>query len=272
MQAAGEFHYYPSRCLFLNCVQEEKVDRLDKLCKSLDNALNDSVDKEMHWMKKYDTLKLEHEALLEDRESLANDLQIFMDYFVSRDSPIEWDAPKGRPGQRQSPENSFPEEMRQKIRQRASTPIPRPFSRSTARQTRRQTDATQNPNSRPNLTSKWSTDTVPLPTQTNPAGFNIESLDRLRPKMLELSGKMELSEKVSGLEAIVREQAAIIEQLEGVMDDERREKIRRRIEGSLGSQWSIPNSISSSMIANSSSLIMDRDAAVRESGNVLNLS
>ncbi|EJD01426.1 uncharacterized protein FOMMEDRAFT_169549 [Fomitiporia mediterranea MF3/22] len=243
---------------------EERVDKLDKLSKSLDSALNDSVDKEMHWMKKYDSLKVEHEALLEDRESLANDLQIFMDYFVSRDSPIEWDAPKGNgAGPRQSPESAFPEEVRQKIKQRASTPITRPYSRSTMRQTRRQTDAAQGSNTRPNLPTRPSADAT---GRVNPPGFNVESLDRLRPKMLELSGKMELSEKVSALEELVREQQSVIEQLEGVADGERRERIRQRIEGSMGS-WSIPNSISSSMVANSSSLIMDRDAAIRESGN-----
>lgn len=222
-------------------------------------------------MKKYDSLKAEHNALLEDRESLANDLQIFMDYFVSRDSPLEWDGPKGAgPGVRSSPQNAFPEEMREKIRQRASTPIPRPFSRSVARQTKRQTDATQASGSKPNLTSKWSTDTeITLPQtkgQSKPPGITVESLDRLRPKMLELSGKMELSEKILRLEELVREQAGIIEQLEGSGDGEHKAKIRQRTTDSM-SNWSIPNSISSSMVANSSSLILDRDVTARNNGN-----
>ncbi|KAL5488033.1 hypothetical protein ACEPAI_6141 [Sanghuangporus weigelae] len=222
------------RCKLL----EEKADKLDKLCKSLDSALNDSVDKEMRWMKKYDALKAEHNALLEDRESLANDLQIFMDYFVSRDSPLEWDGPKGAgPGVRSSPQNAFPEEMREKIRQRASTPISRPFSRSGARQTKRQTDAAQASNGRPNLTSKWSTDTevtlAQAKSQSKPTGITVESLDRLRPRMLELSGKMELSEKILRLEELVREQSAIIDQLENTVDGERRVQMRQRITDSL---------------------------------------
>ena len=224
--------------------------QLDKLSKSLDSALKDSVDKEMSWMKKYEALKAEHDVLVEDRDQLASDLHLFMDYFVARDSPIEWDPPKGAASSvRQSPQNAFPEEIRQRIKQRASTPAPRPFSKSSLRQTRRQTDATQ--------ASKGSGSTTPAmpppPTSFKPVktGLTVESLDRLRPKMLELSGNMELSEKVTRLEELCREQAAVIEKLENAVDDERRERIRQHLEGSMGS-WEIPNSISSSMIVRSS--------------------
>ena len=84
--------------------------------------------------------------------------------------------------------------------------------------------------------------------------------------MLELSGKMELSEKILRLEELVREQAGIIEQLEGSGDGEHKAKIRQRTTDSM-SNWSIPNSISSSMVANSSSLILDRDVTARNNGN-----
>ena len=231
--------------------------QLDKLTKSLDSALNDSVDKEMHWRKKYEALKDEHEVVVEDRDNLASDLHLFMDYFVSRDSPIEWDLPRGGgTGVRQSPQNSFPAEIREKIKQRASTPAPRPFSKSSLRQTRRQTDATQG--------AKGATPPPPsLPTnglKQTKAGLTVESLDRLRPKMLELSGKMEMSERVEGLEELIREQAAIIERLENAVDEERRERIRQHIEGSMGS-WEIPNSISSSMIVRSSGMENGRRAS-----------
>ena len=226
--------------------------QLDKLSKSLDSALKDSVDKEMSWMKKYESLKTEHDVVVADRDNLSSDLNLFMDYFVARDSPIEWDLPQGAGGAssvRQSPQNAFPEELRQKIKQRASTPAPPRTSKSSLRQNRRQTDATQG--------SKASGSTTPNrpppPTSFKPikAGLTVESLDRLRPKMLELSGNMELSEKVTGLEELVREQASIIEKLENAVDDERRERIRQHLEGSMGS-WEIPNSISSSMIVRSS--------------------
>lgn len=233
--------------------------QLDKLSKSLDSALKDSVDKEMSWRKKYEELKAEHDDLVQDRDNLAADLHLFMDYFVARDSPIEWDPPRGADASvRQSPQNAFPEELRQRIKLRSSTPAPRPFSKSSLRQTRRQTDATQG--------SKASGSTMPNKPPPPPSfrpikvGLTVESLDRLRPKMLELSGNMELSEKVTGLEELVREQAAVIEKLENAVDDERRERIRQHLEGSMGS-WEIPNSISSSMIVRSSVMESGRRAS-----------
>lgn len=213
-------------------------------------------------MKKYEALKGEHDVLVEDRDTLASDLHLFMDYFVARDSPIEWDPPKGGASVRQSPQNAFPEEIRQRIKQRASTPTPRPFSKSSLRRTRRQTDATQ-----ASKASGASTPAVPPPPSSFKAtktGLTAESLDRLRPKMLELSGNMELSEKVSGLEELVREQAAIIDSLENAVDDERRERIRQHLEGSMGS-WDIPNSISSSMIVRSS--VMEADPRGRRASS-----
>lgn len=208
-------------------------------------------------MKKYEELKSEHTVILAEKQKLEEENSLLMDYFVSHDSPVDWSMPGGA----NSRQNAFPPSLKQKMRQRASTPMPRPFSRSASlRKTRRQTDAAaaQNP-----VTTTTKAKDVQNAPRTE---FNVDSLDRLRPKLLKLSGKMELSEKVMGLEELVREQAAVIEELEAVVDDDRRERIRRHLETSTES-WSIPGSISSSMIANSSSFLFDRDSRIPEAEN-----
>ena len=154
-------------------------------------------------MKKYEELKSEHTVILAEKQKLEQENSLLMDYFVSHDSPVDWSMPGGA----NSRQNAFPPSLKQKMRQRASTPMPRPFSRSASlRKTRRQTDAAaaQNP-----VTTTTKAKDVQNAPRTE---FNVDSLDRLRPKLLKLSGKMELSEKVMGLEELGREQAAVIEE------------------------------------------------------------
>lgn len=60
----------------------------------------------------------------------------------------------------------------------------------------------------------------------------MDRLDQLRPRLLQLSGNLELSEKVSSLEEMVRQQSAIIDDLESSVEEERRckeEERQRRI-------------------------------------------
>ena len=73
---------------------------------------------------------------------------------------------------------------------------------------------------------------------------------------------------MTGLEELVREQAAIIGKLENAVDDERRERIRQHLEGSMGS-WEIPNSISSSMIVRSS--VMEADPRGRRASSSIGI-
>lgn len=236
---------------------------MDKLTKSLDSALKDSLNKEMEWMKKYEELKNEHSTLLVEKQKLEEENSLLMDYFVSHDSPVDWSLPGGA----NSRQSAFPPSLKQKMRQRASTPMPRPFSRSPSlRKTRRQTDAAAAQNNSATVTVNKVNDNPRDNHSTPRPDFNVDSLDRLRPKLLKLSGKMELSEKVLGLEELVREQAAVIEELEAVVDEDRRDRIRRHLETSTES-WSIPGSISSSMIANSSSFLFDRDSRGPEAEN-----
>ncbi|KAH8118360.1 hypothetical protein DFH11DRAFT_1502507 [Phellopilus nigrolimitatus] len=221
--------------------QEEELHRLAKETISLSDALQHSVKNEMQWKDKYSNLKKEHSAVVAEVTALKNERDVLLDIWSTLDSPVDWEMQKGRGPSRGSPPFPFPE-LAEKFRQRASTPVPRPFSKSALRQTRRQTDAVHPAKSGPAGSSP------PVPKNRTGPGVPMDSLDRLRPRMLELSGKMELSEKVGGLEELVREQTAMIEQLEAVVDEERRERIRLHVEGSMGS-WSIPDSISSSMIA-----------------------
>lgn len=180
---------------------------------------------------------MENESLLSEAKSLKEERDVLLDIWSTLESPIDWEIQKGRSGlSRMSPQYAYPE-LAKKMRQRASTPG-RPSSRATNRQTRAQLDVT------PSIPSLSTSSSRNRSKPTSVGGV----LDRLRPRMLEISGKNELSEKVSGLEDLVREQAALIEQLEATLNGEVVEKMLHEIEGSLGS-WSVPRSISSSMVA-----------------------
>ncbi|THH10076.1 hypothetical protein EW145_g1576 [Phellinidium pouzarii] len=228
-------------------LQENELNRLTKEVDSLSDALQLSVKNEIQWKEKHDSVQSENNLLIADVKNLKNERDVLLDIWSTLESPIDWEMQKGRKGPpRQSPQYSFPE-LAQKMKQRASTPAPRPFSKP-ARQTRRQTDAVHV--AKPDATANSLDQKKP--------GIPVDSLDRLRPRMLELSGKMELSEKVGGLEELVREQTALIEQLEAAVDEKRRGRIRHHVENSLIGGWSIPNSISSSMVA-------ERDGASQDS-------
>lgn len=182
----------------------------------------------MQWKDRYDKIKGEHTNLSEEVANLRSERDILLDIWSTLDSPVDWDLPKGT-SRRDKKHYGLPDVLQQ-IRQRASAPAPRGHSVSNTRMTRRQTETGRvtTPNVGPDL------------------------LDRLRPRMLQLSGKMELSEKVAGLEELVREQTAIIEDLQRTtIGDVRRERPRLTSEGN-STNWSIPNSIHSSMITDKS--------------------
>ncbi|KAI5125063.1 hypothetical protein M0805_007486 [Coniferiporia weirii] len=229
--------------------QGEELNRLTKETESLSDALQHSVKNEIQWKGRYDTIKVENDILAAEVNDLKNERDVLLDIWSTLESPIDWEIKKGRTGpSRRLSQYTFPGVV-QKMRQRSSTPAQPPLSKSTLQQARRRTDAVQ--------------DLVTNLEAENPGraklGVPIDNLDRLRHRMLELSGNMELSEKVSGLEKLVREQATLIEHLEAIVE-ERCGVVKLCADDSVGN-WSIPNSISSSMIT-------EREGALsRDSGS-----
>ena len=148
-------------------------------------------------------MKLENGNLQTEVKSLKEERDALLDIWSALESPVDWEVQKGRNPPRWSPQFLFPE-LAEKMKTRASTPAPRSMIRSQSRQLRRQTDRAR--------------------------GVAVDSLDRLRPKLLELSGKMELSEKLAALEELVREQSAMIEDLESCVEEERAERLKAESE------------------------------------------
>ena len=207
--------------------QEDELNHYKRENNALSDALQHSVRNEMQWKEKYDKIKEEHSALSEEAMNLRTERDILLDIWSTLESPVDWDMPKGK-SRRDKRTQGLPDVLQQ-IRQRASAPAPRGLPVANARLTRRQTE---------------------LGSVSRP-GVAPDLLDRLRPRMLQLSGKMELSEKVAGLEELVREQTAIIEQLQAAVGDERKERLRFQSEVH-STNWSIPNSLHSSMVTDKS--------------------
>lgn len=205
--------------------QEDELKHYKRENSALSDALQHSVRNEMQWKERHDKLKGEHTSLSEEVVNLRSERDILLDIWSTLESPVDWDLPKGK-SRRGKKHHGLPDVLQQ-LRQRASAPAPRGYSVANVRMTRRQTETGGTLRS---------------------GGVAPDLLDRLRPRMLQLSGKMELSEKVAGLEELVREQTAIIEDLQASLGEVGRGGFRHQSE----SNWSIPNSIHSSMITDKS--------------------
>ena len=186
-------------------------------------------------------MKSENKKLVAEVKGLKSERDILLDIWSTLESPVDWEIQKGqqkgrRMDARKSPQQAFPE-LAQKMRQRASQPNiqARVISRIQAKQIRRMTEKPGTPGT------------------AGPGGV-VDNLDRLRPKLLAIGGKMELSEKVSTLEELVREQTALIEELEGIIVEERQTRFQFGDEDDETgtNNWPIPSSIGSSMIAEQS--------------------
>ena len=199
----------------------------------------------MQWKGNWEKMKSEKDLLVTKAKALEEERDVLLDIWSTLESPVDWELQKTRDRPpRTSPQYVYPE-LAQKMRQRASMPG-RPSSRVTSSQTRVHQDVAPPV---PSLSMRS------RPSRSKPSSIG-GVLDRLRPRMLEISKKAELSEKVSGLEELVQEQAALIEQLESTLNGGGTvEKMLHDIEGSLSS-WSVPRSISASMVA-------ERDVASR---------
>lgn len=188
----------------------------------------------MHWKDDHGKVKMENTKLVAEVKNLKSERDILLDIWSTLESPVDWEMQKGGPGgskrdYRKSPQFIYPQ-LAKEMRQRASQPNiqARALSRIQAKQIRRMTE--------------------------KPGAGVVDNLDRLRPKLLAIGGKMELSEKVTSLEELVREQTALIEELEAIIVEEQQERMRFEGTEEGTGNFPVPSSIGSSMIAESHSV------------------
>jgi len=217
--------------------QSSDIKRLTKENRSLSEALQESVRNELRWKDDHGKVKMENTKLVSEVKNLKGERDILLDIWSTLESPVDWEMQKGRGGggggkratYRKSPQFIYPQ-LAKEMRQRASQPNiqARVLSRIQAKQIRRMTE--------------------------KPGAGVVDNLDRLRPKLLAIGGKMELSEKVTSLEELVREQTALIEELESIIVEEQQDRLRYDGNEEGTGNFAIPSSIGTSMIAEGDSL------------------
>ena len=171
-------------------------------------------------MEKYKALETENANTRQELKTLRDERDALFDIWSSLDSPVDWELHKPRRGTMGLRQMTLPE-LAKRITQRSSTPARSSRTRSLQRRTTGMSSRSQR-------------------------SARLEALDRMRPKLLALSSKMEMSEKVARLEEIVREQTQIIEDLEtcaedGEFDHHRRRWRTARLQGFSPSNSTIPS-------------------------------
>lgn len=165
----------------------------------MSEGIRKSVKKETEWKDKHKALEAEHARLLQELNALKEERDALLDIWSSLESPVDWELQRPKRGKASSRPPTLPEHLAKRITQRSSTPA----RTSSPRQLQRRTTGASTKSQRT---------------------ARLDALDRMRPKLLAISGKMEMSEKVLKLEEVVREQTKVIEELEGWVEEERHER------------------------------------------------